>query len=796
MLKNYLKVAFRSLLKNWQFSFINIAGLAIGISICILIALYVLDELSFDAFHTKADRIVRLTPTLHMPKGDRPRAITSPVMGPALQANFPEIERIARLSGSSRTVAYKEKKIYDTKVLYADSAFFDIFTFPMIAGNPKTALVNPYSIVLTQLAARKYFDNEDPMGKIMAFSDSITLTVTGIIEDIPANSHLQFDVLLSRSTIWEMSDHQVEDQWFSNNTYTFLLLREGQDRKNLESKFPAFLEKVLAEAKKESGLWYDFYLQPIQDIHLKSDLAAEMGPNGSIKYVYTFSVIAVLVLLVACANYINLSTAKSMNRAKELGMRKVIGARRAQLTLQLFGESFLMTTFSALLAMTIVTSALPAFNTLTGKTITMQSLFSVNMILASAAIFVAISILAGAYPALMMSSFSPIKTLKSHVRQGKENVLLRKGLVVFQFTISIILIAGTLVIYRQMEFLENQNLGLNKEQMLELKMRFSVNAKAKTIKEEMLRVPGVIDAALTSFSYNNSVNNIAVLPEGSTNGAISSEASMSIDETFLKTFQIPLVAGRDFSRDFPTDSASGFIVNEAAVKHFDWGTPEQALGKELDWGLGKKGKIIGVVKDFNYYSSHVQIRPLIMHIIPDWYEFIALKIDAAQAPQVIAALEKQWNNMGLDSPFDYTFMDTDFEKLYRAEQQTKGVVTVLSSLAIFIACLGLFGLAAFTAEQRTKEIGVRKVLGADVVSVVKLLSADFIKLITVSIVLAVPMSWMGMNRWLDSFAYKTDVSLWILVFASASALLVALLTVSFQSIKAATANPVDSLRSE
>ncbi|HWA34057.1 MAG TPA: ABC transporter permease, partial [Cyclobacteriaceae bacterium] len=792
MLRNYIKVAFRALLKNWQFSLINIAGLAIGISICVLITLYVLDELSFDTFHLKADRIVRLTPTLHMPKGDRPRAITSPVMGPALQANFPEIEKIVRLTGSSRTIAYKDKKIYDTRVLYADSTFFDIFTFPMIAGNPKTALVNPYSIVLTQTSAKKYFSGEDPMGKIMAFSDSITLTVTGIMKDIPANSHIQFDVLLSHSTIWEMTDHHVDTEWFSNSEYTFLLLREGQDREKLESKFPAFLENVLGEEKKESGLWYDFYLQPIKDIHLRSDLAAEMGPNGSIKYVYTFSVIAILVLLVACANYVNLSTARSMKRAKELGMRKVIGARRFQLTTQLFGESLLLTTFSAILAIAIVTSALPAFNGLAGKQMTIESIFSFNTIIAILLIFLTISLLAGAYPALMMSSFSPIKTLKNNVRQGKENILIRKGLVIFQFTISIMLISGTIVIYQQMEFLQNQNLGLNKEQMIELKMRYSVNGKAKTIREEMLRVPGVRDAALTSFSYNNSINNIALHVEGSPEGTISSEASISIDENFLNAFQIPLAAGRNFSRDFPTDSASGFIVNETAVKHFDWGTPEEAIGKELDWGLGKKGRVVGVAKDFNFYSAHSQIRPVIMHIIPDWYEFVALKIDAAQAMQVLSRLEEKWNSMGLDSPFDYSFMDQDFEKLYKAEQQTQTVVTVLSSLAIFIACLGLFGLAAFTAEQRTKEIGVRKVLGADVVSVVKLLSSDFIKLVAIAIIFAIPISWIGLQKWLDSFAYRTEVSPWIFALAAVSAMTVALFTVSFQSIKAAMANPVIS----
>ncbi len=796
MLRNYVKVAFRALWKNKEFSIINIAGLAIGFSVCLLIAIYVLDELSYDRFHENADRIVRLTPTLHMPKGDRPRAVTAPPMGPTLQANFPEIEKIVRITGSSRTLAYQDKKIYDTKIFYADSTFFGVFSYPMITGSPETALVNPYSIVLTETSAKKYFRDENPLGKLMTFSDSITLTVTGVIKNIPENSHLQFDVLLSYATIWEMNKHEPEDNWFYNNMYTYILLRRGQDRKDLESKFPAFLENQLSDAKKESGLWYDFYLQPVTDIHLRSDLAAEMSHNGSIKYVYTFSVIGVLVLLVACANYINLSTAKSLSRVRELGMRKVIGARRPQLISQLFGESIAVTLIAALLASAIVTSLLPVFNSITGKNLQFQQLLRTDISLAFAGIFLAISLLAGAYPALTMSSYAPIKALKASARQSRENVALRKGLVIFQFAISIFLIAGTIVIFRQMHFLQNQRLGLNKDQIIELRLRSSLIGKGATIKNEIANVSGVLSTAVTSFSYENDISNIAVLPEGAEPNQMTSEASHAIDENFIETFQIGLAAGRNFSHEYPSDSAEGFIVNETAVKYFNWGTPEEAIGKKLDWGLGKKGAVVGVVKDFNFFSAHQQIRPLIMHIYPEWDGFIAIRFDASQAANIVDRLEQKWNSLGLDSPFDYSFMDKDFEKLYRGEQQTQKVVTVLSSLAIFIACLGLFGLAAFTAEQRTKEIGVRKVLGADVLSVVTLLSRDFVVLVIISMVLAIPLSWLALSKWLDSFAYKTAMPWWIFAVSGIAALLIALFTVSFQSIKAATANPVNSLRNE
>jgi putative ABC transport system permease protein len=796
MLQNYFKVALRTFLKNRSFSLINIAGLAIGISTCVLISLFVLDELSFDRFHANADRIYRVTELLHLPTEIRHQTVTSPPMAPALERAFPEVLKTARLSFSSRTISYKNNRYPDTKLMYADSALFQIFSFPMIEGDPDKALIHPYSIVLTERAAKKYFGNEDPLNKIMALSDTLTLTVTGVIKDIPANSHIQFDAAMSRSTITAFLRGQPEENWFNNGTYTYMLLPEDYNIHDLDAKIPAFLDKEMGADRKATGLYYDFVFQPLKSIHLHAESIYDIGPKGNIKYVYTFTVIAILVLLIACANYINLATAKSVNRAKELGMRKVVGARKNQLAIQLLGESAMITLFAFVVAIALVSAALPAFNTLTGKTLNINVLAQPNVLGIIVSIFLLISLIAGGYPAMMMSSISPLRAMKEYARQGNSGGLVRKGLVVFQFTMSIILISATIVIFRQMDYMRSRNLGFQKEQMMQVNIPFKLQSKMETIKQELSKIPAVISTSSSNFSFGNGVSNIALLPDGAADNEVTSEATIGVDADFIPNFGLDLLAGRNFQKGNISDDTSAFIVNEAAVRQFNWGTPEAAIGKSMDWGLGKKGFVIGVIKDFNFNSLHSNIEPLVIHIIPDWYNYITLRVEGNDMSGVITQAEQIWKQFESEDAFKYAFMDQDFDKLYKAEEQTRTIVGLLASLAIFIACLGLFGLAAFIAEQRTKEIGIRKVLGANVAGIIVLMSKDFLQLISVAFMLAVPIAWYAGTQWLTSFAFKTEIVWWIFAVAGGAAAGVALLTVSFQSIKASMMNPVKALRTE
>jgi putative ABC transport system permease protein len=795
MFRNYLKVAIRTFIKSKSFSFINIAGLAIGISACILISLYVLDELSFDRFHANADRIYRITELLHLPNEIRHQAVTSPPMAPALERGFPEVLKSVRLSFSSRTISYGDNKFYDTRILYADSAFLHIFSFGLKEGNPDKALVEPYSVVLTESAAKKYFGNEDPLNKIMALSDTLALTVTGVVRDVPANSHIQFDAVLSRSTITRMTNNRPEENWYSNGYYSYILLPGGYDVRQLEAKIPAMLDKEMGADRKTAGPWYDLILQPLPSIHLHSSAVHDIGAPGNVKYVYTFTVIAILVLLIACANYINLATAKSVNRAKELGMRKVIGAKKNQLVVQLLGESFLITLLAFVVAVAIVSATLPSFNLLTGKVLSISVLLRPDVLMVIAGIFVLISLLAGGYPALVMASISPLKAMREYGRRGSSGSLVRKGLVVFQFSMSIILISATIVIFRQMDYMRTRNLGISNDQVMQVTLPYRLQSRQNVIREELARIPGVSAATVSNFTFADGISSIALLPEGAAENEITSQATISVDADFIPAFGIELLAGRNFIRGNIADDTSAFIVNEKAVREFQWGTPEEAVGKTIDWGLGKEGKVIGVVKDFNFASLHREITPLIIHIVPDWYSAVSLHI-AGDIPSVVEQVKSKWKELDPEDRFEYTFMDQDFAKMYKAEEQTRTIVGLLASLAILIACLGLFGLAAFIAEQRTKEIGIRKVLGSSAAGIIMLMSKDFLKLIAISFLIAVPVAWYAGSEWLTSFAFRTDITWWIFAVAGLSSAAVAIVTVSFQSVKASLMNPVKALRTE
>ncbi len=804
MLKNYLVVAWRNLLRNKLYSFTNIIGLSIGISCCIIIFLFIQDELSYDKHHQNAPDIFRITEVLHLPKEMREQAGTSAPMAPAFKANFPEVKEALRIQHSGRILSYKDKKFYDLKLRYTDSSYFNVFTHKVLQGSLTNSLNKPYSLVLTESTAKKYFGNETAFGKTMMLSDTINMTVTAVIEDVKLNSHMHFDILMSRSTLNDINKatkkqfDEEQSNWFNNGMSSYLLLAKGTDPKKLEKKLSDYAHKLLADDRKESGIYYDFKLQPITDIHLKAkekhDPAADT--NSDIMYVYIFGAAAIFILLIACSNFINLSTARSINRSKEIGLRKVIGAAKKQLVLQFLGESLLFTLIAAIISCIIIAFCLPSFNTFTHKALSINVFSNLPLLLTFIVIVITSGILAGIYPAFLMSSFAPIKSLKGLVKHGWADIIMRKGLVVFQFTIAIVLIISSIFVLEQLKFMQNTKIGLNKDQVVQIELGQHGYLKRDLLLQELSKQNGVVLGSLSSFDYKDGIGNITLQPEGAADNEITSESVICVDENFLKTFQIPLAAGRDFSKQFAKDPTEAFIVNEAAVKAFGWENPEKAIGKKIDWGLGKKGKVIGVTKDFNFKSLHEKVTPLIIHILPDWFSFVSLRVKAGQLPQTLENINKTWKDIVPQSPLKYSFLDEEFSEFYKGEQNLQFILTLFTILSVFIACLGLFGLAAYTIKQRFKEIGVRRVLGASVENISILLSKDFIKLVVFSIALAGPLAWLFVYKWLQNFAFHINIGWGIFIVSAIISLFIAIVTVSLQAMKAARTNPVKSLRTE
>ena len=799
MIKSYFKIAWRNLIKNKLFSFINIIGLSVGIACCVLIFLYVQNELSYDKYNDKADRIYRVTSVIFQEKKEDRFAPTSPLTIQKIQDGFPEVEKIVRLTFSGRPISYKDKKIYDTKTVFADSTFFDIFSLPLLEGNPQKALTAPYSIVVTEKFAKKYFGNESAMGKMLNFSDTLNIMVTGVMKDFPLNSHFDVDCIISRSTKLDMFKgvpnwrEENEKNWLNCECYSYLLLKNKVDPKAFETKVNKYLTKETAALKKDVGMWMNVAVQPLLDIHLKSKVEHEFrgSKNSDISYVYIFSATAFLILLIACCNFINLSTAKSLNRSKEIGLRKVIGAKRSQLISQFLGESLLFTIIASILSLVLVLFFIPVFNSFIDTTL----YFNISIIWLYLAIIISVGLLAGLYPALLMSSFAPIRSLKGKITHGIADILFRKGLVVFQFSIAIILIIVTTLILRQLDYIQNRNLGLNKEQVLTIELRGIDPQKGDVLIEELRKNPKVVNTSLTNFTFKG-IPNITVLPEGFAQNELTGCPVISVDENFFKTMQIEIIEGRDFSKDFPTDINEAFIVNEAAVKAFRWKTPKNSIGKKVEWAFGKSGKIIGVVKNFNFASMKEDVKPMLIHIFKHWHGTVIARLKTNDLPATMKEIETSWKIAAGDAPFNATFMEDDFNALYKSEQNMRSVLGAFTFLSILVACLGLFGLAAFTIKQRFREIGIRKVLGSSVTGIVGLLSKDFLKLVVVSILIASPVAWYAVNKWLQDFAYKVDISWWIFLIAGILATAIAFVTVSLQAVKAAVANPVKSLRTE
>ena len=807
MLTNYVKIAWRTLMKNKVFSSINVIGLTVGMTCCILIAAFVTDELSYDRYPAQANQIYRVELHLTENEGVTDFSNVDAGVGPGIQAEFPEVLAATRLLQWEQVfMRYQDKQFKEQSIAMADSNFLELFSIPLLEGNIKTALKEPGSIVVTKALAQKYFGNSPAMGKALLFGKKQEVRkVTGIIGKIPSNTHFHFDAFLSTADLGIKSP-----TWSNVGFYTYIVLNKEADPQKLEAKFPKLVARyVVPEIQRDMGVslaeaqksvdTFRFFLMPLTDIHLHSATKYELATNGDINSVYIFSILAVFILLLAIVNFTNLSTAGAAGRSKEIGIRKVMGSVKTQLIKQFLIESTLLTFFALLLAAGAVGLLLPYFNTLAGKDIPISTLLSVKNVAILVAFGGFVGVLAGAYPAFLLSFSKITAVLKggSAVQTSRRSSL-RSGLVVFQFAVSGTLIVATMVTYQQLHFMQNKKIGFDKDQVLVIQDSYMLGQNERVFKEQLQKDSRVIQATLSGnipvgISNMDGTQIYAKRENGKEQRAEIHTNIYHVDEEYLKTLGMELKEGRTFSKDFSTDSTAT-VINEAAVRDLGLGKTSP-IGKTIVRSGQHEFTIIGVVKDFHYASTRQKIAPLMM-LLGRNSGAIIVKVKGVDAADIVASFRKQWEAFNPPAPFTYSFLDERFAFLYESEQKTSQLFTVFAVISIVIASLGLFGLAAFTAEQRTKEIGVRKVLGASVVSIVTLLSKDFLKLVLIAICLAVPIAWLAMNRWLADFAYRIDISWWVFALAGLLAVGIAVLTISFQSIKAALMNPIKSLRSE
>jgi len=790
MLRNYLKFAFRNLKRHKIYSFINIFGLAVGMACAILILLWIQDELSYDRFHANANDIYRVVEKWQYSSGEMDyNRVTPGPLAPVLKADYPEIIHSTRFFGAfEKWQLTYDKKSYLSPGGAVDNDFFRIFTFPFVKGNPKTAFSKPHSMVITEDLAKKLFGDDDPLGETIHLEHR-TFEITGIIENIPRNSHLQFDFLIPCEIF-----SSLEEDWTSNNCYTYVLLQKNWSYKELS-------EKIVGIIKSHSPTAIEtLYLQPLSQIHL---YALEGG--GLISYVYIFSALAFFILLIACINFMNLSTARSAKRFKEIGIKKVVGSSRIQLIKQFLSESILLSLVAFACAVLLVELLLPVINSLLG--IQLKIHFSGGLFLSLAGIAIITGIISGSYPAFFLSSFNPVAVLKGHLsltpfkQRGarkdssgfSRSSIFRRILVVTQFSLSIIFIVCALVVYSQLSFIKKRDLGFSKEHIVHLRMRGELRQKYEEIKNELLKNSNILNVTVTDRTpvmWSNSTDDVSW--EGKRADEKIGIGVRMVDYDYLKTFQMEMAQGRFFSKEFPTDATEGYIVNEAAVKAMGMKSPLEKRFSLWD----RNGKIIGVIKDFHTESLHNEIGPFVLLIWPDWYGWMSVKLKSDNVSSALGFLENKIKEFVLGYPLEYQFLDVEIDNLYKTEQLTGKIIIYITLLALFISCLGLFGLASFTAEQRTKEIGIRKALGASVSGIVVLLSREFTKWVVIASLIAWPIAYFAMNKWLQNFVYRTSIGWWTFILAGVLALVIALFTVSYQSIKAALANPVDSLRYE
>ena len=799
MLKNHFKIAYRTLRRRPGYTFINVFGLALGLASCVLIGLWVQDELAYDDFHERADGIYRVVTDREAPDAPLDRyATSSGPVAPGLLAEYPRVEQAVRIGavGGATRIEREGRFAADHAFYVVDPAFFDVFTFPLVEGDAATALDAPFSLVITESMRERYFGTGSALGQTLTVNDSLTFTVTGVAADPPAHSHFTFDVLAPWANDAELS-RNLDRGPFSFNLYTYVLLREGASAAALEEEIAGLYERKIGEAGIALGL------QPLANIYLHSDRRSEIGPTGDVRYVWAFSAVALFIALLACINYMNLATARSMHRAREVGVRKAAGARRRQLAGQFLSEAMLVTSVAAVAALLLAQAVLPVFNRIAGKALGLEAVAGGWLLPGLAGLLLLVGFLAGSYPALALSRFEAVEVLRGAFARGGRGARLRKGLVVFQFALSAALIAGTLVVVQQLRYMRGQDLGFDKEQVLVVDASGvpggAVVRQAETFKRELAQHSSIESSTAASSVPGRRTWKQMTTREGFAEGDTRQLDVLTTDLDFVETLGVDLVAGRDFAEGFATDLEQATILNEAAVEHLGWTSAEEALGKRVFvGGLSGQGAgtVVGVMADVHYRSLHERVEPLAVLARPRSYDYVALRMGADDVPNVLAHAETTWGRVFPGYAFDAFFLDEDFERQYRSEQRLADVLALFGGLAILIACLGLFGLAAFAAEQRTKEVGIRKALGASVTSVVVLLSRDFVRLVLVAVVLATPVAYLLMRRWLDGFAYRIDLSPSVFLLAGALALLVALLTVSYQAIRAATTDPVKSLRYE
>jgi putative ABC transport system permease protein len=786
MLKSYLKTSWRNLIRYKTYSAIHLFGLAIGIACTLLIFLWIQDEMSYDRFYENSERIYRVISESQSDGAINRSAKTPAPLASALVRDFPEVVKAATIDNNGYFIGYENKRFYE-RVFFSDPEFFDVFNLPLIKGDSKTALKDPYTIVISERAGEKYFGEDDPMGKALTFSKKSNFTITGVFKDIPENSHFRFDFLASLTSY----KSRYMDQWGVSNFYTYVLTSEGLSPERFQDAIPDFVEKYRgSEVRHVYKLRY--LLQPLPSIHLRSRIKGEIGPNGNISNIYIFSAVALFILLIACFNYINLSTARYTTRVKEIGIRKVVGARRVQIIKQFLGESTYISFIALIIAVITAHFLLPIFNSLAGKELSINYLKNHELSILMILIMAAVGVASGSYPALFFSAFQPAHVLKGSERVRMKGHFLRKALIVVQFAVSILFIVGTVTIHNQLRYVMNKKLGFNKEHLVNIPLSVEgALEKRETIKNEFLQDPNILSASVSGYKPGRDAYNQSYWYEGADENMNHMIRWIAVDQDFLSTYEIELTAGRDFSRQSPSDTEQAYILNESAVKEIGWEAP---LGKQFK--INQKGTVIGVIKDFHFESLHQKIEPLALCIYPSGFEYLAVRIRPENIAHTLNFMQKRWQDLVPNQVFQFSFLDEDYDNLYRAEARLGAIFSYITLFAVIIACLGLFGLSALITELRTKEMAVRKVLGASAAGITLMLSREFLKLVLAANIIVWPAAWYVMNRWLKNFAYRINLGIGIFFISGIIVLAVALAAVSYQSIKAARANPIELLRYE